>query len=60
MDSHDTEGGREGEVCCSIVAGVRLTKRFRAAEGVSEGGAGAGLRTDGREGVLLRDCALGA
>jgi hypothetical protein len=38
MSSHDMEGGHVVEVCCSIVAVVRLSKMFRAAEGVSEVG----------------------
>jgi len=45
---HDgTEGGRVAEVCCSIVVGERLRKRFRGVEVVSEVVSGAGWRMSG-------------
>jgi len=45
----DTEGGRVVEVCCSIVAGVRLRKRFQEVGGVSEVVAGAGWRMNEKD-----------
>jgi hypothetical protein len=45
--------GRVAEVCCSIVAGARWRKTFRAVVGLWEVGAGGDLRRSGRDwGVL--------
>ena len=46
---HGTEGDRAAEVCCSIVAGERLRKRFRGVGVVSEVVSGAGWRMNGRD-----------
>lgn len=47
--SHGTVGGRVGEVCCSIVAGVRWKKMFLEVGGPWEVDAGADLLTSAED-----------